>query len=1442
MKHRFDRERAYIFALMFVVSSSFILIGDDTVMVTGESLSLYGHVRADNNEIWALSGDENIEASAGLSFIGESMTGPGGRLGSYLWSGDLNGDGYDDIAMSAPHLEGALSVREGGLLYIFYGSKELQNGVVDIETAVPDIVIRGGAEDSKLLTSFAVGDIDNDGNFDLVLGIPSQPSCGRLYILWGDGNWSGEIDLFDPGKLNPNGDPYGFIRDDDHLILAGHIAPVPWPESDYKIGQSVVVSDLDGDSYDDVVFSAPGWNKVNIMWGGPNRFQLGDEMTIIQDDQNSGLFGQSVISLDMNGNQMPDLAISGPLRNHPTTLYQQTGTVMVIFDAGDLRGTVNINVEDTVRPFIYGNDPNDNFGRVILSKDINHDGRDDLIVGAPYSDGPDDTRYNSGSIHIYFGGQINQFPVIMDSETGADVIIYGATKEGPTYPGDRLGTVFELGDINSDGEHGLIIGYPDVSVQDAEKAGMVAYYTYQQVFSSPPRSIDLKDIDPTFRIFGIDMQDRLGYSLCIADMDGDGAHELIIGSPASDGIENTRPSCGEVHIIRGSKVGIDSLTLSGMGTQDGFVLCGKGDTTITVGYSHSEDNDLLLSMDVELQDLGIKMTIPLATGEYPIIDTPYEMIKPVSKVIVSKTTNGAQASAVIEFTWSFPSGEYDVKIIVSSSKWNYSRLFSKAILSEDVLIFLENYELFRNGQRTVHGSEWFGPDDRIDINGLSLYYDTVPPIEVIDGPFEISLLVNAISIHTQEYVPDMSLNFTITDEDSIILTVKASPIIGIFPTGIPSEFIPFISGQIVLELHIDQTPPDIPSNLVLDPGTFGHEDYGTEGEWEIRWDDGRTNGGDAGSGIWAYEVGIKEEVKIAMHPGGLLGTYYNDDRFIEEGLSIVDEQIDFNWGNYPPKPEIIPLGFSIRWHGWLMPDQNIKTRFTIWGKGGNSLLIFDDQRLLEWNDVEFRRSSGYVDLVGGEIYYIELYFRQKGDLENSLFLRWDDESGNSVEISSSSMYYPSNTSSIDIESSISEIFNVSVKAIDWVGSISGPAFSQGIIDLDQPVIDLTRYSSWYNSSRVEVHFALFDPTIMGMEGSGIDGDSISYRLMHETETEYSPPYKEEIWLKYGDSLSFVDVMMRLELDGTWKGSLQIFASDRVGNTVQSSSLSLGVDMIAPQFDMVQPSTFIIHNTADLSFALRVEDIQGSGVNGETIAYRTRMNDTDWSGWMDIGRETASEQLMIEFTHKLSEGTNFIQFMAEDIVGNMGISREYELRVKVPTVNNPPTPLISSPINGTSYSEGHPVILDASGSTDDGIGLFPELRFTWSSNRTGLLGTGKVISINILTTGWHRITLFVDDGSPGNNVSDHVDIYIRRAVNPNGTVNPEPNATDEAYRTILVISALAVVIIVIIVFIILFVKRYGNERGAEIRIDYKEETDDDIDYMIKSRYDEFDSEE
>ena len=89
----------------------------------------------------------------------------------------------------------------------------------------------------------------------------------------------------------------------------------------------------------------------------------------------------------------------------------------------------------------------------------------------------------------------------------------------------------------------------------------------------------------------------------------------------------------------------------------------------------------------------------------------------------------------------------------------------------------------------------------------------------------------------------------------------------------------------------------------------------------------------------------------------------------------------------------------------------------------------------------------------------------------------------------------------------------------------------------------------------------------------------------------------------------------------------------------------------------------------------------------------------------------------------------------------------------------PTALITAPADGAAVAPGQAVLLIGDGF-DPEDGSLPESRFIWTSDRDGILGTGRTVERADLSVGTHTLTLTVGD-SQGNQATTSITLKVRR---------------------------------------------------------------------------------
>jgi len=289
--------------------------------------------------------------------------------------------------------------------------------------------------------------------------------------------------------------------------------------------------------------------------------------------------------------------------------------------------------------------------------------------------------------------------------------------------------------------------------------------------------------------------------------------------------------------------------------------------------------------------------------------------------------------------------------------------------------------------------------------------------------------------------------------------------------------------------------------------------------------------------------------------------------------------------------------------------------------------------------------------------------------------------------------------------------------------------------------------------------------------------------------------------------------MRIKIDNKkeWRGYYQFFSIDNLGNEGRSYPIFIGIDLTSPIIEYTGSKNIDLTSNMDINISYRFSDMIGSGVDQDSIRYRIDNNNEDWSEWFIPDQDTEQDIIRAWFEDSFEKGVVRIQFMASDIVGNIEYSDILDLNISDPIIDLPPDPVIFHPKNGSIFSLGQEIVLDAFGTTDDGLGEFPEVLFTWISSKDGILGNGNKIKVR-LSNGSHRIYLYADDGSPGHNVSTWVDIEVIDD-GQRGPPRTDPSVNERSknfWFEIIVITITAIALLAAAIGVVMYHKRKESE--------------------------------
>ena len=187
--------------------------------------------------------------------------------------------------------------------------------------------------------------------------------------------------------------------------------------------------------------------------------------------------------------------------------------------------------------------------------DFNADGIDDLLIGARFADGPNDSRPDAGEAYVIFGS--GDLPGTVDLGKGEQgLTIFGATV-GISAP-DGLGFSVAAGDVNGDGTDDIIVSSPFSEGPSADfRTDRGEVYV---IFGRPDLggTLDIADAPQDVTIVAAEGFSLLGDSIAIGDVNGDDIDDMILGAPFAGREPGSphggpRTELGETYVILGSR-------------------------------------------------------------------------------------------------------------------------------------------------------------------------------------------------------------------------------------------------------------------------------------------------------------------------------------------------------------------------------------------------------------------------------------------------------------------------------------------------------------------------------------------------------------------------------------------------------------------------------------------------------------------------------------------------------------------------------------------------------------------------------------------------------------------------------------------------------------------------------------------------------------------------
>ena len=390
--------------------------------------------------------------------------------------------------------------------------------------------------------SLSVGDINGDGQADLLVGAPESDIDSRFR----------------------SGAAFGFLGPIDAALTESSAADIKLRGFDVTagIGSAVLIQDINGDNIADLLISSEekGVDDTRhesgliyvalgpIQPSGASATELNDQSAdfrILGPHRNYNT-GKGLATGDVNNDAVVDVAVGSPSGygsrkgGVEILLGPFDGSDIDLRDGGDATLVGDIGAIGSTRN-------GDAAGASIAIGDINNDGIDDIAVNSRSADVAG--IENAGETYIIFGplDPAELESLASQDEEGSVPIesIVDVTLQGEQERDNASESSLAIGDLNGDGINDLIVGSMQSDASGNRAAGKV-FVIKGPLLSGTYNLEDSADVV----IEGENSIDSLGSGVGVGDLNGDGVADLALAANFADPQE--REDAGVTYILFGN--------------------------------------------------------------------------------------------------------------------------------------------------------------------------------------------------------------------------------------------------------------------------------------------------------------------------------------------------------------------------------------------------------------------------------------------------------------------------------------------------------------------------------------------------------------------------------------------------------------------------------------------------------------------------------------------------------------------------------------------------------------------------------------------------------------------------------------------------------------------------------------------------------------------------